>query len=101
MKTKLCIALCIAFIACGAVWTDQAPKTYPDRARFLKQKAEELKRNIDPNDFMYKVADEYVKRANKYLRYPNADVNRDGVVDMNDMAKVAEYMGNDGRELNK
>jgi len=97
MKVLICLVLCV--VVGGAGWTDTPPKTYPDRAKWLLQRAEEVKRNIDPNDLMWKVADDYTKRANKYLRYPRADVNRDGIVDMNDLAKVSEYLGNSAQEV--
>jgi len=84
----------------AAVWTQEVPKSYPARSKYLLAQAEEVMRNCDPNSFEFMVAKKAAAKLNKYLNSNvRCDVNLDGVVDQNDIALVTKALGVDGRGI--
>lgn len=97
-KTEIAlIVISCTGLAVSAVWTDKAPLSYPDRAKFNLAKAEEVLRNCDPNSFEYAVAKKAAAQLNKYVREFRCDVNKDGIVDVNDVKLVESNLGNSAR----
>jgi len=94
------IGVVCSLTAIAAVWTDEPPKSYPELAKFKLAKADEMLRNCDPNSFEYKVAKKAAAQLNKYVREFRCDVNKDGIVDINDVKLVEGNLGNTARGLN-
>ena len=94
------IVIGIGLIGFAAVWSDSdKPKSYPDLAKWRLAKAEEMLRNCDPNSFEYMVAKKSAAQLNKYVREFRCDVNKDGIVDANDVKLVTDNLGNSGKGL--
>jgi hypothetical protein len=83
----------------AAIWTDEPPKVYPARADYRKAKYEEALRNLDPNNPSYKTIEKELTKVNRYVLNKRFDVNKDGIVDQNDLAGFEKAMGSDGRGL--
>lgn len=99
----LCIIGALLFWATysiSAVWTDTPPKVQPDKAKFLLARAEEGQRNItDHNSIEYKVCVQAAAQLNKYILNFRADIDKDGIVDQNDVAIVTKALGNNGNGI--
>ena len=101
MKTQIFIILsCLCGIALGTMWSfSDKPKVYPDLAYWLLDKAEEVMRNCDANSIEYEMADDIAPRLRKYIKNFRCDVNKDGIIDANDLNLVAENIGVSARPL--
>lgn len=101
--TGICFLVSLTFCI-GSVWTNELPKTYPDRTIESIKQLEEVIRANDQNSIEVVIAKKKLAQFNKYLavagqKKGGRDVDLDGDVDMDDVNLVKSSVGVNGREL--